>query len=148
MADFVLGKDCKLYAGAKDAALASQSEVTIAREVTVNLSASLADVTTRGSAGWRAQAAGLRELSLDFGMVFKPGDTQGELIRDAFLAGTEISMSALTGGATTAGSEGPRGNFTISGFTRGEALEDGVTVDVTATLTKYEEWVEVAGSGS
>lgn len=142
MATFELGMNGKLYEGAEDAALADMSEVTNARDVTVTLDTGEADVTTRGNSGWRATTATLRGCTIEFEAVWKSDDTVMEAIRDAYLGGNLLAFAALTGAVDTAGSEGPKGNFAISNFSRSEALEEAIMLNVTLTLAEFDEWVE------
>ena len=143
MADFQLGMNAKAYYGAADTVLANLVELTNVKDVNLSLDAGEADVTTRANSGWRATAATLKEASAEFEMVWKPSDTALAAIRDAYLNGTELAMCFLTDDKGTTGAEGPRGNWTITNFSRSEALEEGITVSVTAKLSKFEEWVEV-----
>ena len=39
-----------------------------------------------------------------------------------------------------------KGSFSITSFSRNEALEEAITVSVTAKLAVFDEWVEVGGS--
>ena len=145
--DYVLGKDCKVYYGAADTALASLTELTVVRSVSLSGETGEADVTTRAAAGWRLLAPTLRSLSADIEVLFKPGDAGYEYLRGAWVAGTAIALAILTGAKDAATSEGPRGNWGIFNFSRTEELEEGVVVSFTAKLTEYAEWVD-AGSGS
>jgi len=146
MADYLLGMNAKIYYGDADGELSALTELTNARDVTLNLSTGKADVTTRANSGWRATAATLKECTVEFEMVWKSGDEGFSAVKDAFLAATEIRLAVLTGDKDTAGSEGVLANFTITGFNRTEPLEDAVKVAVTAELSEFDEWVEVAGS--
>ena len=73
MPDFVLGMNAKLYHGVAGGPAAS--ELTNVRNLTLNLEAGEADVTTRANSGWRATAPTLRECAVDFEMVWDPADT-------------------------------------------------------------------------
>jgi len=140
---FVKGMDAKLYYHATaGTALASMTEADNVRDVTINTSAGSADTTTRGNSGWRSTTPGLRELTIEFEMLHKPGDAFFETVRDAYLNGTAIELCALTGEIDTEDSEGPKGSFTITNFSRSEPLEEGVTISVTAALQTWDEWVE------
>ena len=143
-----LGMQCKLYYDATPLADgpsgASWTELTKAREVTVNLEASEADITSRGNSGWRATRAALRDASLEFELVWDPADTAVEAIRDAYLNGSEIALAAMDGDIATVGSEGFVANFYITAFNRGEPLEEAVTVSVTAKPSSKQQWYEVA----
>jgi len=141
--DFVLGKDCKVYHGAADGALNTLTELNNVKEASIDCETGEADVSTRSGGGWKATAATLRDLSAEIELVYKPGDTGYKALRDAWLNGSKICMALLTGAKEVAGSEGPHGNFSITKFSRGEPLEEGVSVKATLKLTKFIAWVDV-----
>jgi len=152
---FVKGMDAKLYyhatATGAGVTLASMTEITNVRDVTINTSAGEADTTTRGNSGWRSTTPTLRELTIEFEMQHQPGDVAFETIRDAYLAGTAIELCALTGpeGVENPNSEGPKGTFVITNFSRSEPLEESVSVSVTAKLQTFDEWIDDGvGTGS
>jgi hypothetical protein len=145
MADeFILGMNAKIYQGPTGTDLASLTEMSNVKDVTLNLEAGEADVTTRANQGWRATAPTLRECTAEFEMLWKPGDAGFDAIKTAFLTSATVALAVLTGDKAGSGTEGPRGDFSITNFSRSEPLEEGVTVSVTAKLAKFEEWVEVA----
>ncbi len=145
--DFVLGMNCKVYYGTADAELAAMTELSIVKDATLSCEVGEADVTTRANTGWRATAATLRSLTAELTLVYKPGDAGYKALRDAWLAGTVVELAVLTGGRDAADTEGPKGNFSVTNFSRSESLEEGVTITATLKLAKFDEWVEV-GSGS
>jgi len=140
---FTLGMDAKIYQGAEGAALGALTEMSNVKDVTLNLSAGEADVTTRANSGWRGTAATLKECSAEFEMLWKPSDAGFAAIKTAYLTNTPIRLAVLTGANDATGSEGPLGDFTISNFSRSEPLEEGVTVSVTAKLASFDQWVVV-----
>ena len=71
--DIRLGMDAKLYHG--PAGSTATSELTNTRDVTLNLETGEADATTRGSGGWRAIVATLKEGTVGFEMVWDMEDT-------------------------------------------------------------------------
>ena len=144
--DFLLGMNAKLYYGAAGEGIEDLTEVDNVADVTLSLEAGEADVTTRANEGWRATAPTLRSASLEFEMLWKPSDTAFAAIRDAFLANEQVAFGVLTGDVDDADSEGPVGDWSITGFTRSEPLEEGVKVAVTAKLATYDEWYEGAGT--
>jgi len=81
-------------------------------------------------------------------MLWLPGDAGFEAVKSAFLSSGQIRLAPLTGAKSSDGttpvddSEGPLADFSITGFPREEPLEDGVTIDVTAKLALFEEWIE------
>jgi hypothetical protein len=145
-ADFVLGINAKLYYGTKDAELTALTEAANVKDVTVSVSAGEADITTRANQGWRATTATLRECELSWTMNWKQGDAFFTAVKAAALASGEICLAAMTGGKAEAYSSGPHGNFSITKFDRKEGLEEAITVDVTAKMSKFIAWVDVAGA--
>lgn len=143
---FILGMNGKVYFGETTDLLAALTEMSNVKDVTVSMEAGEADVTTRANSGWRATAPTLRECTAEFEMLWKPGDAGFEAIKDAFLTSATLRLAVLTGANDAAGSEGPLGDFSITGFSRNEPLEEGVTVSVTAKLAVFDEWVKVAAA--
>ena len=141
---FLLGMNAKIYQGAAGGDLATLTEMSNVKDVTLNLEAGEADVTTRGNQGWRATAPTLRECTVEFEMLWKPGDAGFESVKTAFLSSGSLRLAVLTGEKATSGTEGPLGDFSITNFSRNEPLEEGVTVSVTAKLAEFDQWVEVA----
>jgi hypothetical protein len=141
---FILGKDAKLYFGVTGAELSAMTEIGNTKDVTLTMDAGEADITTRGNSGWRATAATLRECTVEFEMLWKDGDAAFEAVRTAFLTSGTLELAPLTKARDVAGAEGPKGEFSITGFTRSEALEEAITVSVTAKLAAYDEWVKIA----
>jgi hypothetical protein len=141
--------DAKTYYHATGGtALASLTELTNIKDLTLSLEAGEADVTTRANSGWKATGATLKEASVEFEMVWLPSDAGFAAIRDAFLNSTVIALAVLDDDRDTVGSEGLRGDFSVTGFSRNEALEEAITVSVTLKLAVFTEWVEVASSSS
>jgi len=136
MATFILGKDAKLYHG--PAGSTPSTEMSNVRDVTLTLEAGEADVTTRANSGWRATAPTLRECTCEFEMVWDPADAGFTAIKNAFLASGLIALKILD----KAGGQGPDGDFAITSFSRNEALEEAITVSVTAKLSVFRSWVE------
>ena len=144
--DFILGMNAKLYQGVNDAELATLTEVGNVKDLTLSLSANEADVTTRANSGWRATAPTLRECELNFKMQWKPSDAVFAAIKTAFLTSATICLACLTDAKDEAGASGPHGNFAITKFDRSESLEESISVDVTAKLSKFIAWLDVAGT--
>jgi hypothetical protein len=136
MATFILGKDAKLYQG--PAGTTPTTEMTNVRDVTLSLEAGEADVTTRANSGWRATAPTLRECTCEFEMVWDPDDAGFTAIKNAFLTSGLIALKILD----KADGQGPDGDFAITSFSRSEALEEAITVSVTAKLSVFRSWIE------
>ena len=149
MASFLLGMKAKLYYGAASATPETLNPSTLTelgnvKDVTLNMEAGEADITTRANSGWRATAPTLRECTAEFEMVWKPGDLGFDAVKTAFLASGEMSLAILTDAHATVGSEGPVGNFTITNFSRSEPLEEAITVSITAKLSAFGSWYKKA----
>ena len=145
---FLLGMNAKIYQGASGAALGALTEMGNVKDVSLNLEAGEADITTRANQGWRATAPTLRECTAEFEMLWKPGDDGFEAIKTAFLTASTLRLAVLTGERDAPGTEGPLGDFSITNFSRNEPLEEAVMVSVTAKLAEFDEWVEIPeGSG-
>ncbi len=136
--EFVLGMNAKLYYGA--AGGSASTEMGNVKDVTLTLEAGEADVTTRANQGWRATAPTLRECTAEFEMVWDPDDAGFTAIKNAFLTAGMVALKILD----KAGGQGPDGDFAITSFSRNEALEEAITVSVTAKLSVFRSWV--AGS--
>ena len=146
MATYVLGMNAGLYQGpAGTTDPSTMSEVDNVRDVTLTLEAGEADITTRGNGGWRATRAALRDASVEFELVWDGEDAALEAIRDAYLAGSELALAVMDGDIATVGSEGFCANFVVTGFNRGEPLEEAITVSVTAKPSSQQQWYEKAG---
>ncbi|MCC7407225.1 MAG: hypothetical protein IT442_04085 [Phycisphaeraceae bacterium] len=136
MPSFILGMNAKLYFGTAGATAAT--EMTNVRNVTLTLEAGEADVTTRANQGWRATAPTLRECTCEFEMVWDPADAGFTAIKDAFLAAGTVALKILD----KPNGQGPDGDFSITSFSRGEQLEEAITVSVTAKLAAFRDWIE------
>ena len=146
--NYKLGMEAKLYYGAAAALLSALTEADNVKDLTLNLEGGEADITTRGNAGWRATAPTLKEATVEFEMIWLPTDTAFAAIRDAFLGNTTLRFAILDGDKDAEGTEGLMGDFAITNFSRNEALEEAITVSVTAKLSAFDSWVEVEFSSS
>ena len=66
------------------------TELKNVKDVTLNLEAGEADVTTRGNGGWRANIATLKDASLEFEMVWDTADDDFTAIVAAMRLGRRI----------------------------------------------------------
>ena len=142
-----LGLDAKLYRNTATYASPTWNEVKNVKDVTLNLEAGSADVTTRGNAGWRANIATLKDASLEFEMVWDTADDDFTAIRTAFLTNAAIEFAVLDGPVATSGSQGLRASMAITNFSRAEPLEEAIKVSVTAKPTyaaNQPEWLTAA----
>ena len=149
--NFVLGMNCKLYYSAtlldgdtNTPATVTWVEIDNAKDVTLNLETGEADITTRGNSGWRATAATLKDGSIEFEALWKPGDAAFDALQTAWAGSNEIAIAAMDGAIATTGNQGLASNFTVTNFSRNEPLEEAVTVNVTLKPSSFTEWYEVA----
>lgn len=142
----ILGMDCFAYIG--DTVMAAGetpadivlTEIERVREVNTNLEAAEADLTDRGNDGWRATEAALRDGSVELDCIWDGTDTELIQLRDAYLGGNKVALVILDGLAATVGSQGFAANFSITAFNRGEPLEEGVALSITAKPASLHQW--------
>jgi len=130
-----LGLDAKLYRNTGTFASPTWNEVINVKDLTLNLEAGEADVTTRGNNGWRATVATLKDGSIEFEMVWDTEDLDFAAIRDTFLDRAAIEFAVMDGGIAVAGSQGLRATCMVTNFSRNESLEEAITVSVTVKPT-------------
>lgn len=146
-----LGLDAVLYRNTGTYESPAWNEVPNVKDLTLNLEAGEADVTTRGNNGWRATVAALKDGSIDFQMVWDSGDADFSAIKSAFFNNSTIEFLVMSGDISDPESEGLRATMSITKFTRNEPLEEAITVDVTAKPTYADnapEWVTGDASSS
>ncbi len=133
--EFVLGMNCKLYRNTGTYGVPVWTLMGNAKDVSFSLEKGEADVTTRANNGWRATVGTLKDASIEFEMVWAPGDAGFTAIQSAFLGDTSIEFLVLDGPVATAGSQGLRALMQVMTFSRNEALEEAVTVSVSLKPT-------------
>ena len=124
----VLGLDAKLLRGAAGATGAT--EVKNVKDLTLNLESSEADVTTRATQGWKATVAALKEASLEFGILYDTEDADFTAFQAAYFGNTPIALFVTDGDG-----HGLDADWSITGFTVEQPLEEALTVSVTAKPT-------------
>jgi len=125
---FKLGRNAKLFSG--------ETEFKNVTDVTITLDKGDIDVTTRDNEGFRATAGGLKECTIEFDTFELDDDDTFTAIKDAWLDDTPLELKALS----SAAGSGPHGYFSVTGFTRSEALEEAVKYSVTCKLTQWIDW--------
>ncbi len=124
----VLGLNAKLLRGA--AGSTGSTEVKNVKDLTLNLESGEADVTTRATEGWRATVGTLKDASLEFGILYDTEDEDFGAFSNAYFKNTPIALFVTDG----AGS-GLDADFSITGFSVEQPLEEALTVSVTAKPT-------------
>ena len=126
-----LGLNAKLYRNTGTYASPTWNEIGNVKDVTLNLESAEADVTVRANNGWRATVPTLKDASVEFEMVWDTADAGFTAIKNAFFTNAVIGLQVLDG---TSG-QGLQADFSITNFSRSEALEEAITVSVTAKVT-------------
>jgi predicted secreted protein len=142
-----LGLEAKLYRNSGSYGTPQWAEMDNVKDVTLNLEASEADVTTRGNGGWRATVAALKDGSIEFEMVWDTADPNFTAIQQAFMNRAPLELAVMDGPIAEAGSQGLRASFAITKFTRNEPLEEAITVSVTVKPTYSDhppEWMTIS----
>jgi len=142
----VLGLAAKLYYNTGSYASPTWTLIGNVKDVTLTLEKGTADITTRAAAGWRATVGTLKDLTIEFAMVWDTTDAAFTAIQTAFMNNTSIEVVALDGLVATTGSQGPRVTCDVTSFSRSEPLEDALTVSVTLKPTysaNAPAWFEV-----
>ncbi len=135
----IIGLDAKLFRGT--AGTQGTIEVTNVKDVSLRLESGEADVTTRKSKGWKLSIATLKEASLEITILYDTEDEDFIAFKDAYFNNTVISLF-VTDGDTTA--HGLDADFSVSGFTVDQPLDEAVTVKVVAKPTASDRapvWV-------
>lgn len=141
-----IGADCKLYRNTGTYGTPVWNDVPLVKDLTQTLEKGDADVSNRGSGGWRVRIGTLKDGKLQFNLIWEPGDVDFEAIRDAYLNNTLIDLAAMDGDIGTEGVQGLRSEMSILSFTRTETLDGAVMADVSAapgSVTNAPQWMIV-----
>ena len=130
-----LGMEARLYRNTGDYATPVWEEVSNVKDVTLNLEKGEADVTTRANGSWRATVGTLKDASVEFQMVWDTEDAAFTEIQLAFFSNSPIEFAIMSGAMIDPDAEGLRATCDVFNFTRNEALEEAIMVDVTIKPT-------------
>jgi predicted secreted protein len=130
-----LGMDAKLFRNTGSFGSPVWVEIQNVKDVTLSLEKGEADVTTRANGGWRATVGTLKEGSIEFQMVWDTEDANFTAIQEAFFDNTALELAVMDGPMTDPTSQGLRASFEVFTFTRNEALEEAILVDVSVKPT-------------
>lgn len=101
--------------------------------------------TTRATKGWRASVATLKEASLEFQILYDTEDEDYNAFADAYFNNTPMALFVTDGNGT-----GLDADFSITGFSIEQPLEEALAVSVTAKPTASErapQWTKGSGGG-
>jgi hypothetical protein len=113
-------------------------EATNVRDVTIGLTKTRADMTTRG-ATWRLTRGALKEGPINFQVKWDSADALCAALLDSWLNNTKLGLTFLDGDETLT-AQGPAGNWECMEFNRNEPLEEGVMIDVVVEPREYVGW--------
>jgi predicted secreted protein len=147
----ILGLEAKLYRNTGSHQNPTWTEIKNVKDLTLTIEKGEADVTTRAAGGWRQTVATLKEATVEFEMVWDPGDAGCQAIKDAFFNGTAIELAIMDGPLPPASgktSQGLRALFAVTKFGRNEPLEEALTVPISLkpTYGAVPEWYSQTGS--
>jgi hypothetical protein len=83
------------------------------KEIKIPLDATEVDVTTRGNAGWKAFATGLKDLKVTVPQIYDPTDALYLAMLKSFLTGTTIAIAILDNVKTAIGTYGIWADFAV-----------------------------------
>lgn len=127
----ILGANCKLYRNTGTYSTPVWSEVNIVKDLTLNLEAGEADTTTRAANGWATAIAALKKGTVEFGVIWSPGNANFDAFRRAFFDSTLVDLMVMDGDIT--GDElvsGLRAEMAVLNFSRSEQLTEAVSAAV------------------
>ena len=133
----VLGLDAILMRGT--AGQTAATEVKNVKDLTLSMESGEADVTTRATSGWKASIATLKEASLEFGILYDTEEADFTAFRDAYFGNTPLALFVTDGNGS-----GLDADWSITGFSVEQPLEEALTVSVTAkptASTRAPAWV-------
>lgn len=132
---FVLGLNAKTYENTGTYGSPTWAERTNVRDVTINLETATADVTTRGGGGFRQVLPTLSEGSVEFEMIYSPGDPLFDALESAYFNRSLIDMAFADGVLPNPGAGKTtkyfRAEFAVTNFSISQGLEEAMTVSVT-----------------
>jgi len=149
-----IGLDCKLYRNTGTTASPVWNEIQNVVDVTVALSKTEADTSSRAFA-WKTRKGALKDASIDFQLRAVAADADYTALLGSYLNGASIELLALDGPIATAGSQGLRAICEVFNFQAGQPLEGALTFDVSAKPTPAFDsagaaipptWFTVSGS--
>jgi len=135
MAKRKLGHEAKLYRNTGTFDVPVWTEIDNVRDLTRSLEKGEADVTTRANAGWTATTGALKDLSLEFQMVYDPEDENVTALEDAYFDGDQIEFAIMDGDINVTDNKGVRATMEVFNFSQAEALAEAILIDVSLKPT-------------
>lgn len=131
----LLGMEGKLYfkVGGQGA-VGSWTELGNCTNVSCSFEKGKADMTTRANNGYRANVGTLKELSIEFDMVFDPDDAGFTAIKDAFFGDTAEEQIVGIQCLSEEDGQGPQADMNVDTFGWTQNLEEGQKVKVALSV--------------
>ena len=127
---FVISENAKIYYNSGSYGSPTWVEITLVKDVTLNLEKSDIDVTTRGSGGFSEYANGLVDASVEFSLLYNTADAAFTAIKTAFFDKSNVEVLVLDGEYGVIGNQGLRADMLVASFTRNETLGEALMVDI------------------
>ena len=132
----VLSQNAKFYRNTGTYATPTWDLIGNVKDLTLSLEKDETDVTTRSSGGWKEFVDGMKDATVEFGMLWDTGDADFDAFQGAFINNTSVEILVLDGLVATTGSEGLRATMMVKSFTRNENLGEALMVDVSLRPVK------------
>jgi len=107
----------------------NQHELTLAKEVTVELGGAEADVTSRGSSGFRQSVLALKELQITGTAVYDADDLAIQDLFNSYNNGSALTVTLSDPSLTYTG------KWQVISLSTPQPLEDVMTIDFTLKPT-------------
>jgi predicted secreted protein len=134
-----VGLEGSLRRGTVGTAMGTLTAVNNVRDLTLSMEKGEADTSTRAAGGWRTTLGTLKSATLEFNMNFDVTDADVDAFQVAFMSNTIIALAVLD----AASGEGLIADWTVTGFSIEQPLEDTQTVSVTckpAYVSRNPAW--------
>ncbi len=126
----MVGLEGRVYVNSNDASDPNWVLVDDVKNVTLGAGKTLADMTTRSSNKTRMKKAAIKEIAPEIELLWDNESATHGTFRAAYFADTIVDVLILDGPLATVGSTGFRAQYEVASFTRGEQLEEGMTINV------------------
>lgn len=110
--------------------IAGWVEADSVKNVTLSLSKSEADNTTRANGGWKSTRGTLKDASIELELPHDPTDAHFAVFRDSYLNNTHIGLRVYDGD-----DNGLEADVEVTDMQKSEDIEDVQTFTFTAKIT-------------
>lgn len=126
----VIGADCMLYRNSGTYGSPTWVEIDIVGSLNLNRSFAEGDISMRASKKKRI-ARTQEDTPIDFNTPAVEGDTNYEVLVDAYVAGTILDLLISAGDRTVAGHRWHRDRFVITGMSEPQPIDGVVSINWT-----------------